>query len=95
MSLVTNRKPTYFVSLPIMLASILLLSMPGGMEWVLIFVVVLLMFGGKKIPELMQGLGKGIRDFNDAKDKVKENLEEGMKPKDTTATTSEKGNPIV
>ena len=58
--------------------SVFLISMPGGMEWVLIFVVVLLMFGGKKIPELMRGLGKGIREFNDAKEKVKANLEEGM-----------------
>ena len=58
---------------------ILLLSMPGGMEWVLIFLAILLLFGGKKIPELMKGIGKGVREFNDAKEKVKENIEEGMK----------------
>ena len=62
-----------------MTAYILLLSMPGGMEWILIFLAVLLLFGGKKIPELMRGIGKGIREFNDAKDKVKDNIEEGMK----------------
>lgn len=50
------------------------------MELVLIFAVVILLFGGKKIPELMQGIGKGIREFNDAKEKVKGNIEEGMKP---------------
>jgi len=44
--------------------------------------VVLLMFGGKKIPELMRGLGKGIREFKDAKDNVKTELEEGMKQVD-------------
>ncbi len=42
----------------------------GATEMFLIFVVVLLMFGGKKIPELMRGLGKGIREFNDAKANV-------------------------
>jgi sec-independent protein translocase protein TatA len=62
-----------------MLYYILLLSMPGGGEWILIFLAVLLLFGGKKIPELMKGIGKGIREFNDAKEQVKTNLEEGMK----------------
>ena len=37
----------------------------GGYEWILIVVAVLLLFGGKKIPELMRGLGKGIREFKD------------------------------
>lgn len=36
-----------------------------GWEWIIILVVVLLLFGGKKIPELMHGLGKGIRGFKD------------------------------
>lgn len=62
-----------------MFSSIFLIGLPGGMEWVLIFLAVLLLFGGKKVPELMRGLGKGIRDFNDAKDKVKANLEDGMR----------------
>lgn len=38
----------------------------GWVEIVLILAVVLLLFGGKKIPELMKGLGKGIREFKDA-----------------------------
>ena len=38
----------------------------GGEEMILILIVVLLMFGGKKIPELMKGLGKGIKEFKDA-----------------------------
>ena len=58
--------------------------MPGGSEWILIIVVVLLMFGGKKIPELMRGIGKGMREFNDAKNNVKNEIEEGMKEKDAT-----------
>lgn len=56
--------------------------MPGGSEWILIILVVLLMFGGKKIPELMRGMGRGIREFNDAKSNVKNEIEEGMKEKE-------------
>ena len=48
-----------------MLNSILLLGMPGGSEWILIAVVVLVLFGGKKIPELMRGMGKGVKEFKD------------------------------
>ena len=56
--------------------------MPGGSEWILIIIVVLLMFGGKKIPELMRGIGRGMREFNDAKNNVKSEIEDGMKEKD-------------
>ncbi len=41
-------------------------GMPGGSEWLIILVIVLVVFGGKKIPELMGGLGKGIRSFKKA-----------------------------
>ena len=58
---------------------LLLLSMPGGSEWLLIFLAVLLLFGGKKIPELMRGIGSGIREFNRAKADVQQQMEEGMK----------------
>jgi len=43
---------------------------------ILILLVVLLLFGGKKIPELMRGLGKGVREFNDAKHNVRKELEQ-------------------
>ena len=59
-----------------------LISMPGGSEWLLVLLAVLLFFGGKKIPELMRGVGRGVREFNDAKNNVKTELEEGMKEKD-------------
>ncbi|WP_419770717.1 MAG: twin-arginine translocase TatA/TatE family subunit [Candidatus Marinarcus sp.] len=49
------------------------MSMPGGMEWVLIALVILLLFGGKKIPELAKGLGSGIKNFKKA---VKEDDED-------------------
>lgn len=38
----------------------------GGYEWLLIVFVVLILFGGRKIPELMKGLGKGMKEFKDA-----------------------------
>jgi sec-independent protein translocase protein TatA len=62
---------------------ILLFSMPGGGELFLILAVVLLFFGGRKIPELMRGVGKGIREFNNAKANLKDELEAGMKEEDS------------
>ncbi len=55
---------------------ILALSME---HMIVILVIVLLLFGGKKIPELMRGLGKGIREFNDAKNNVKSEIENAGK----------------
>lgn len=46
----------------------LLIAGLGTPEIIIILVVVLLLFGGKKIPELMRGLGKGVKEFKDAKD---------------------------
>ena len=54
----------------------------GFQELLIIGVVVLVMFGGRKIPEFMKGLGKGIREFNDAKNNVKKEIEDGIKEKD-------------
>tara|TARA_B100000795_G_scaffold62352_1_gene41871 strand:- start:7437 stop:7595 length:159 start_codon:yes stop_codon:yes gene_type:complete len=47
----------------------------GGYEWVLILLAVLLLFGGKKIPELMRGLGSGIKEFKDASKEEKDQLD--------------------
>ncbi len=57
---------TSFLNIPF-----LFLQEIGAKEILLILVVVLLLFGGKKIPELMRGLGSGIREFKDAKDEPK------------------------
>ena len=54
----------------------------GFQELLLIAVVILVLFGSRKIPEFMRGLGKGMREFNDAKDNVKKELEAGMQEKD-------------
>lgn len=64
------------------LSLIPLLSLPGGSEWIIIALVVLLLFGGKKIPELMKGLGKGVRNF---KDGLNDATEEVKKATDTSA----------
>jgi sec-independent protein translocase protein TatA len=62
----------------------------GTWEIIIIFAALLLLFGGRKIPELMKGIGKGVREFNDAKDKVKANIEEGMKDKESGAVKDDK-----
>jgi sec-independent protein translocase protein TatA len=62
--------------------SVFLIGMPGVPEMVIIVIAILILFGGRKIPEFMRGLGKGIREFNDAKSNVKKEIEEGMKEKD-------------
>lgn len=59
--------------------------MPGGSEWIFIVLGALVLFGGRKIPEFMRGLGRGIREFNDAKSNVKREIEEGMQEKDRKA----------
>ena len=56
--------------------------MPGGSEWIIIVVAVLVLFGGRKIPEFMRGIGRGIREFNDAKTNVKKEIEDGISEKD-------------
>ncbi|WP_240655380.1 Sec-independent protein translocase subunit TatA/TatB [Flammeovirga pectinis] len=53
--------------------------MPGGFEWIIIGLVVLLLFGAKRIPELARGLGSGIREFKDAKSQISDELEKGIK----------------
>ena len=55
--------------------TILLFTM-GGTEWLLIALVVLLLFGGKKIPELMKGIGKGINEFKKCKNESENKSEE-------------------
>ena len=58
------------------------MSMPSGMELVIIVIIVLILFGGKKIPELAKGLGSGIRNFKKAI-KEDDNEEVANKPTET------------
>ncbi|MCS6819122.1 MAG: twin-arginine translocase TatA/TatE family subunit [Chitinophagales bacterium] len=62
----------------------------GTTEIVLIVLAVLLLFGGKKIPELMRGIGQGIREFNAAKANIKSEIEEGIKNKPLSKETEKK-----
>ncbi len=50
------------------------MSFPGGWEWILIFVVLLLLFGAKRLPDLARGLGKGISEFRKAAKDVSNEL---------------------
>ena len=49
--------------------------MPSGSEWIIILLVILLLFGGKKIPELMKGIGKGVRSFKEGMNEMKQEIE--------------------
>ena len=61
----------------------------GPMEMILAFGAILLLFGGKKIPELMRGIGQGVREFNSAKANIKQEIETGMRDKPVTTVTTE------
>lgn len=63
-----------------------LLSMPGGTEWLWIILAVIILFGGKKIPELAKGLGKGMREFKDAKEGIRNDIETEMNKKEEIET---------
>ena len=73
-----------------MTATLLFLGNLGGSELVLIFLVVLLLFGGKKIPELMQGLGRGIRDLA-----VIKAMRDGLTTEPKMPTEQEEANSIL
>ena len=70
-----------------MYSSNVFLLMPSGYEWILVILAIVLLFGGRKIPELMKGLGQGMKEFKKAKnedldeDGVKEEKKEPLKEK--------------
>ena len=64
------------------------LGMPGGWEWIIIGLIVVIFFGANKIPEIFKGFGKGIREFKDASREIKKEIE---KESDSSA---EKKQPI-
>ena len=70
--------------------SLILLFSLGGPEVIIILFAILLLFGGRKIPELMRGLGKGIREFNSARASIESELKEGMKEIDEQNKTEQK-----
>ena len=62
-----------------MLSMYAFLGSLGGTELLLIGLVILLFFGAKRIPDLMKGLGKGIKEFKDATKDIRETAEGGLK----------------
>ena len=52
----------------------MILAWITGWQWVIILLVVLLLFGGKKIPELMKGLGKGVKAFKEGVNEIEEEI---------------------
>ena len=69
-------------------SALLLIGGLGTPELIIILIVVLVLFGGKKIPELMRGLGVGVKNFKDGVNGIEEeiNKEVNNTPKDTTTT---------
>lgn len=63
----------------------------AGYQWIIIALVVLLLFGGKKIPEMMRGMGKGVRAFKEGMNEVDETLDEAVKT--PVKKTAKKQNP--
>lgn len=55
------------------------MSFPGGWEWVIIAIVVLVFFGPKRLPEMAKGIGKGIREFKGALSGINDEIEKASK----------------
>lgn len=70
----------------------MLMGMPNSGELIILLLIIVVLFGGKKIPELAKGLGKGIREFNDAKDGIKNEIENGLKEKDKVQPNNNSSN---
>ena len=64
------------INKPIIMITPLLFGSLGFWEILLIVLVVILLFGGKKIPELMRGLGKGVKNFKEGMKEVEEDVKE-------------------
>ena len=62
----------------------------GGSEWIFIILAILILFGGRKIPELMKGVGSGIKEFNKAKNDVTDQLRDGMNEKPKSEKVEDK-----
>jgi len=65
-------------------------AMPGGWEMVVIALVILLLFGAKKLPELARGLGQGIKEFKGAVNGAKDELKEAQDAMESEENTEDK-----
>ncbi|MCC5941719.1 MAG: twin-arginine translocase TatA/TatE family subunit [Balneolaceae bacterium] len=66
------------------------MSMPGGFEMVIIVLVILLLFGAKRIPELARGIGQGINEFRKASDDIKKEIDKGKSDIEEATKVKEK-----
>ena len=66
-----------------MYSSNIFLLMPSGYEWILVILAIVLLFGGRKIPELMKGLGQGMKEFKKAKNEDADEKPAGEVKKDS------------
>ena len=78
-----------FIMLQVIVKPVLL-GVLGTQEIIIIAIIILLLFGGRKIPELMRGLGRGVREFNDAKSNVQREIEDGLKEKEPQSNAAQK-----
>ena len=69
--------------------NLLLMFKPSGSEWIIIALIILLLFGGKKIPELMKGLGKGVKSFKDGVNEAKNEINDATKELEDKDTKKE------
>lgn len=60
--------------------SLMVLLNIGGQEILIVLLIVLVLFGGRKIPELMKGLGKGVREYKKAMNSVEDDLNGNLEP---------------
>jgi sec-independent protein translocase protein TatA len=74
--------------------NILLFGMPGGTEWIVILLAILLLFGAKRLPELAKGLGKSIREFKKATSEVEDNIREAIKEEEVKKVQATKAEPV-
>lgn len=72
------------------MTNLLLGFLPSGSEWIIIALVILLLFGGKKIPELMRGLGKGVKSFKEGVNEAKEELNKAKDELDAPVASDKK-----
>ncbi len=71
-----------------MMNTIFAFGMPGPSEWVFILLIVLLLFGAKRLPELARGLGKSIKEFKRATNEVEADIREAMKDEEVKKSAS-------
>ncbi len=69
-------------------------GMPGGTEWIVIFLAILLLFGAKRLPELAKGLGKSIREFKKATSEVEDSIRDAIREEEVKKVEAKKSQPV-